>query len=133
MNNPEFGRSTLLHQIINGQEWSSVIRLPLTANILESVAREYLEVVGFETLYWKVWPMSPRNDSLFLSRIDAWRDHRALNRLKTLNSGVEYDINLSGWWIRRGSTAHSLANLLGFKLYDPRKTEVPAVLLKNNK
>jgi hypothetical protein len=34
--------------------------------------------------------------------------------------GIEYDANLQGWWIERGSTAHSLANLLGFVLYDPR-------------
>ena len=62
----------------------------------------------------------PHNDSLFLSRLDAWRDFRALERLRSLTSGVEYDINLSGWWIERNSTAHSLANLLGLKLFDPR-------------
>jgi hypothetical protein len=59
-------------------------------------------------------------DQLFLSHLQAWRDTRALERLKTLNRGIEYDINLSGWWIERNSTAHSLANLLGFVLYDPK-------------
>lgn len=59
-------------------------------------------------------------DQLFLSHLQAWRDTSALERLKTVERGIEYDINLSGWWIERGSTAHSLANLLGFSLYDPR-------------
>ncbi len=59
-------------------------------------------------------------DGLFLSSVAAWRDHRAMERLKTVERGLEYDANLQGWWIERGSTAHSLANLLGFTLYDPR-------------
>lgn len=59
-------------------------------------------------------------DQLFLSSLAAWRDTQALERLRTVQRGIEYDINLSGWWIERGSTAHSLANLLGFELYDPR-------------
>lgn len=58
-------------------------------------------------------------DKLFLSRIEAWRNHCAIDRLYTVNTGIEYDHNLSGWWIKRNSTAHMLANILGFKLYDP--------------
>ena len=59
-------------------------------------------------------------DDLFLSAVRAWSNTAGLDRLKTLNRGIEYDINLQGYWIQRGSTAHSLANLLGFELYDPR-------------
>jgi len=59
-------------------------------------------------------------DQLFLSYVSAWRNHPGMERLKTLSRGIEYDINLSGYWIERNSTAHSLANLLGFELYDPR-------------
>lgn len=59
-------------------------------------------------------------DQLFLSYLAAWRNHQALEKLKTLKTGIEYDINLSGYWIERDSPAHTLANLLGFTLYDPR-------------
>ena len=68
--------------------------------------------------------MRSHSDSLFLGRLDAWRDHRAMERLKTIEAGIEYDHNLSGWWIQRGSTAHMLANILGFKLYDPNKNNL---------
>ena len=77
--------------------------------------------------------MRSQSDSLFLGRLDAWRNTKAMERLKTIEVGIDYDHNLSGWWIRRGSTAHSLANILGFKLYDPKKTKVPVVLSKNHK
>ena len=56
---------------------------------------------------------------LFLSRIAATEDPRAFERLQTINCGIDYDVNLSGWWIERGSTAHSLANILGLRLHDP--------------
>jgi len=64
-------------------------------------------------------------DSLFLSHLVAWRNTAGLDRLKTLTRGIEYDANLSGYWIERNSTAHSLANLLGFILYDPRVGPTP--------
>lgn len=64
-------------------------------------------------------------DRLFLSHLAAWKNTQALERLKTVQRGIEYDVNLSGWWIERGSTAHSLANLLGFTLYDPRIGPTP--------
>ena len=67
---------------------------------------------------------------LFLSRIEAWRDIRAIDRLRTIEAGIEYDHNRSGWWIQRNSTAHMLANILGFTLYDPNKTEVPGTVAK---
>ena len=59
-------------------------------------------------------------DQLFLSSLRAWQNTAGVDRLKTLTRGIEYDASLQGYWIERGSTAHSLANLLGFVLYDPK-------------
>jgi len=81
----------------------------------------YLPKVGFNQLPWRPLMIDQTGrDDLFLSSVAAWRNHQGMERLKTVQRGIEYDINLSGWWIERGSTAHSLANLLGFELYDPR-------------
>jgi len=59
-----------------------------------------------------------RKDCVFISRIQLWQNTAGAQRLKTLNAGIEYDANLNGYWIRRSSTAHSLALLLGFEPYD---------------
>lgn len=59
-------------------------------------------------------------DQLFLSTVQAWRNPDGLHRLRTLSRGIEYDASLEGHWIERGSTAHSLACILGFTLYDPK-------------
>ena len=111
-------------QTVIGLDWNSVTRTPLTSSTIGSVVLEYLEVVGFETLSWRVLMRQISDDRVFLSRIEAWRDIRAIDRLRTIEAGIEYDHNLSGWWIKRNSTAHSLANILGFKLYDPNKNNL---------
>ena len=115
----KYGESQYPPQTVIGLRWSSVIGKPLTSSITASVVLEYLEVVGYETLSWRVLMRQISDDRVFLSRVEAWRDIRAIDRLRTIEAGIEYDHNLSGWWIQRNSTAHSLANILGFKLYDP--------------
>jgi len=103
-----------------GLDWSSVTEPPPRWNIQEYVEQVYLPRVGLKQSPWKLLMFEQAGrDGLFLSRLDAWRDHRAMERLRTVQRGIEYDANLNGWWIERGSTAHSLANILGFKLYDP--------------
>lgn len=59
-----------------------------------------------------------RKDQVFISRINLWRNPQGAERLKTITKNIEYDVNQEGYWIRRGSTAHSLALLLGFEPYD---------------
>ena len=59
-----------------------------------------------------------RKQAVFISRIQLWQNTAGAERLRTINSGIEYDINLNGYWIKRRSTAHSLALLLGFEPYD---------------
>lgn len=59
-------------------------------------------------------------DELFLSGLRCSMNPEAFARLRTVQRGIDYDASLQGYWIRRGSTAHSLANLLGIPLYDPR-------------
>lgn len=63
---------------------------------------------------------STGRDQLFLSALRCWQNTAGLDRLRTLTRGIEYDVSLQGYWIERNSTAHSLANLLGFSLYDPK-------------
>lgn len=118
------GESQYPPQIVIGLRWSSVTRKPLTLSIIGSAVLEYLEVVGFETLSWKALMRDISDDRLFLGRVEAWRDFRGMERLRTIEAGLEYDHNLSGWWIKRNSTAHSLANILGFTLYDPNKNNL---------
>lgn len=59
------------------------------------------------------------NQGLFLSTMAITEDPQAWDKLQTVERGIEYDVNLSGWWIERGSRAHSLANILGLRLQDP--------------
>jgi len=59
-----------------------------------------------------------RKDAVFISRIQLWQNTAGAERLRTVTSGIEFDQNLNGCWVRRGSTAHSLALLLGFEPYD---------------
>lgn len=61
-----------------------------------------------------------RSRDIFLSRLAVWQNRQAWPRMETISTNIEYDPNLSGWWIKRGSTAHSLAALLGFDLWDPQ-------------
>ena len=120
----KYGEYQYPPQTVIGLDWSSVIGKPLTSSIIGSALLEYLEVVGFETYSWKALMRQISDDRVFLSRVEAWRDFRGMERLKTIEAGIEYDHNLSGWWIKRNSTAHSLANILGFKLYDPNKNNL---------
>ena len=62
-----------------------------------------------------------RKNSVFISRIQLCQNTAGADRLRTITSGVEFDPNLNGCWIRRGSTAHSLALLLGFEPYDSQR------------
>lgn len=62
-----------------------------------------------------------RKDSVFISRIQLWQNTAGADRLRTMTAGIEYDVNLNGYWIRRKSTAHSLALLLGFEPYDSQR------------
>lgn len=59
-----------------------------------------------------------RKDCVFIGRIQLWQNMAGAERLKTVTEGIEFDLNLNGYWIRRRSTAHSLALLLGFEPYD---------------
>jgi hypothetical protein len=52
---------------------------------------------------------------VFLSRINAGEQ---IKFLTSINTGIEYDFDQMGWWILRGSPAHSMAHVLGLKLYD---------------
>lgn len=62
-----------------------------------------------------------RKDCVFIGRIQLWQNRSGAERLRTITEGIEYDANLSGYWLRRRSTAHSLALLLGFEPYDNQK------------
>lgn len=62
-----------------------------------------------------------RKDSVFISRIQLGQNTAGADRLRTVTSGIEYDVNLNGYWIKRKSTAHSLALLLGFEPYDSER------------
>ena len=59
------------------------------------------------------------NNEVFLSQTDIDSNPSAYHRLCTIQRGMRYDMNVYGLWIEKSSTAHSLANILGFKLYDP--------------
>ena len=62
------------------------------------------------------------NNDVFLSQANIDSNPVAYRRLCTIQRGMRYDMNLYGFWIERNSTAHSLANILGFKLEDPSKS-----------
>jgi len=58
-------------------------------------------------------------DEVFLAQIDIDGNPLAYHRLCTVQRGLRYDMNLYGMWIEKNSTAHSLATILGLRLYDP--------------
>lgn len=58
-------------------------------------------------------------DEVFLAQIYIDANPRAYERLCTIRRGMRYDMNLYGLWIEKSSTAYSLANILGLRLYDP--------------
>lgn len=59
-----------------------------------------------------------RKDAVFISRVQLSQNPAGAVRLRAMTAGIEFDLNLNGCWIRRASTAHSLALLLGFEPYD---------------
>lgn len=62
------------------------------------------------------------NDEVFLGQIEMDRNPEAYRRLTTVQNHMRYDMNLYGMWIKRGSTAHNLAIILGFQLQDDLKS-----------
>jgi len=58
-------------------------------------------------------------EEVFLAQTEIDGNPQAARRLQTIQKGMRYDMNLYGFWIKRNSTAHSLANILGFHLHDP--------------
>ena len=61
-------------------------------------------------------------EEVFLTQTEMDSNPQATLRLQTIQKGMRYDMNLYGFWIQRNSTAHSLANILGFRLEDPSKS-----------
>ena len=59
-----------------------------------------------------------RENWMFIDNIQCWRNTQGLKRLQTMKSGFEYDINLSGYWVKKKSTAYTLAVILGFTPHD---------------
>lgn len=58
-----------------------------------------------------------RRDCVFVSRINLEQCPGSRERLTVLKN-CEYDAETQGYWIKRASTAHSLALLLGLDPYD---------------
>ena len=59
------------------------------------------------------------NDEVFLCQTDIDSNPSAYRRLCTIQRGMRYDMNLYGLWIKKSSTAHNLALILGLPLQDP--------------
>jgi hypothetical protein len=74
----------------------------------------------------KIYKPPYRGDDLFISRLQLWHNHQAAERLKTIKVGIDYDQNLNGVWVKRGSTAHNLAVILGFAPWDPKQVDMTA-------
>lgn len=55
---------------------------------------------------------------VFLSRLTIAANPNAVDRLKTVKENIIWDESRKGAWIKRGSTAHSLAIVLGLEPYD---------------
>lgn len=64
-----------------------------------------------------------KRDYVFVSRIQMLQNPYAVERLKTITRNIHRDENSQGMWIKRNSTAHSLAALLGIQVYDYDLTE----------
>lgn len=62
--------------------------------------------------------MIEKKSSVFLSRIQLKQNPDGCQRLKAITANIEWDNNNGGCWIKSGSTAHSLAVILGFEPYD---------------
>lgn len=59
-----------------------------------------------------------KRDCVFVSELQLRRYPNAKERLQTLPTCIEFASTGRGIWIKRGSTAHSLAVLLGIEPYD---------------
>ena len=57
-------------------------------------------------------------DKVFISRIQLQTNPQAIERLRTVTENIEWLDDDKGIWIRKGSTAHSLACVLGLEPYD---------------
>ena len=55
---------------------------------------------------------------VFLSRMTIAANPKAVERLKTVTENIVWDDLRQGAWIKKGSTAHSLAVVLGLEPYD---------------
>jgi hypothetical protein len=60
---------------------------------------------------------------VFLSSIQMRANPKAIERLRTVTDNIEWLADGRGAWIRKGSTAHSLACVLGLDPYDYDLTE----------
>lgn len=57
-----------------------------------------------------------KNDSVFISRMQVHKN-TSENLQRIVDLGAEYEPNMQGYWIKRGSPAHSMAILLGYEFY----------------
>jgi hypothetical protein len=55
---------------------------------------------------------------VFVSSIQIRANPKAIERLRTVTEHIEWLEDDKGAWIRKGSTAHSLAMVLGLEPYD---------------
>lgn len=60
-------------------------------------------------------------DYVFVPYLDIITNPRAFERLKLMKRHVFYDQYMESIWIRRGSTAHSLAIILGIVRDEKKK------------
>ena len=58
---------------------------------------------------------------VFLSRIQLQSNPQARARLQTVTENIVWDELRNGAWVKRGSTAHSLAVVLGLEPYDIKR------------
>jgi hypothetical protein len=58
---------------------------------------------------------------LFIDHSQLIQNSSAYVRLLTVQENIRIDLNYQGLWIKRASTAHNLAVLLGFQPQNPRE------------
>lgn len=63
----------------------------------------------------KARPPLTKEDKVFISRIQLLQNPTGVDRLKTMNTHIEWDEKSKGVFIRKNSTAHSVALLCGFE------------------
>ena len=59
-----------------------------------------------------------KRDCVYLSRIQLYQNPRGWERLQTVTENLFPDTVTEGVWIKKHSTAHSLALILNFEPYD---------------